>query len=61
MEKYKAACTHKQETATELEKVSDTAGPELLQRWTAAAEDAMERRDEDPSAMDIYDVTERDS
>ncbi len=43
-------------TRNNFQAVTDTAGKDLVDKWTALANDAASKRNIDPSAMDIYDV-----
>ena len=54
--KYKKAKVMLQDAKRAFENLSQATSQHLIQEWTAQYETAMASRDDDPSAMDIYDV-----
>lgn len=56
--KWQNAVEQAAESEEQFHSLCTSVGEEKVQKWSAEEADAQERRNEDPTAMDIFDVKE---
>ena len=54
--KYPAAVTELAKAEAALQSIKSTSQPNLVDDWKTQEENAQANRDQDPSAMDMYDL-----